>query len=150
MDISYDLGEAGWATATVRSAEGGEVDMIASYLSDSLRDLAEATLRLCAGAPEATVVFMDEPGEHHLVLRRNDGDRLTYEVRWFDDWASWGSHPPDRYFVALKGQTTVRRLRRQVVNVLGDLDETFGPEGYRERWINAEFPSETYAALQAV
>ena len=149
MEISYDLGEAGWATATVRSSEG-KVDMIASYLNDPLRDLAEATLRLCAGVPEATVVFMDEPGEHHLVLSRSGDDRLAYEVRWFDDWASWARHPPDRFSVVLRGEATVRRLRHQVVNVLWELDERLGPELYQERWINAAFPAEAYAQLRAV
>lgn len=124
--------------------------MIASYLSDPLRDLTEATLRLCAGVPEATVVFMDEPGEHHLVLNLSSGDRLAYEIRWFDDWASWGMRPPDRYTTVLRGEATVRRLRHQVLNVLWELDETFGPEGYRERWGRAAFPVEAYAQLRAV
>lgn len=124
--------------------------MAASYLSDPLRDLAEATLRLCTGVPEATVVFMDEPGEHHLILGRDDSGGLEYEVRWFDDWTSWGMHPPDRYEVVLRGEATVRRLRHQVLNVLWDLDKTFGPELYRERWIEAEFPAEAYARLRAV
>ena len=124
--------------------------MTASYINDPLRDLAEATLRLFAGAPEATVVFMDEPGEHHLVMSRDDGGNLTYEVRWFEDWASWGSQPPDRYTTVLRGDATIRRLRHQVVNVLRAIDETIGPDQYRERWIRFEFPSEAYARLLAV
>ena len=123
--------------------------MTASYLSDPLRDLAEAALRLCSGTPEATVVFMDEPGEHHLVLRSDDGDGLTFEFRWFADWASWGMQSVDRYSVALRGETTVGRLRHQVVNVLWELDETLGPEEYLDRWIKAELPAEVYAQLQA-
>lgn len=149
MDLDYELWGAGWAMATIRSG-AHEIKAVASYLHDSLLELAGAAIRLSNGAPEANVVFMDEPGEHHLVLQRREGRQLAFEVRWYDDWASWGIHPPDRYTVALKGMTTVRRFRHQVLNVLWRLDQTLGPERYKEQWIEADFPSEEYAKLKAM
>jgi hypothetical protein len=69
MRINYELEHAGWATVTLECG-GQQVTMAASYLHDSLRDLARASHSLVEGAEEATVVFMSEPGEHHVVMRR--------------------------------------------------------------------------------
>lgn len=64
---SYILDGTGWATVSV-SENDRQVDMTASYLHDSLRELSQAALDLCDGNSAVTVVFMDEPGEHHLVV----------------------------------------------------------------------------------
>ncbi len=68
--FSYELDGAGWATARIDHGNVS-VDMTASYLHDSLRELANAVFRISrALTAEQRVVFMDEPGEHQLTLRR--------------------------------------------------------------------------------
>ena len=146
MHLEYDLSGAGWATAWIRS-DDGYVEAVTSYLHDTLRELAQAAIDLCRRAPEATVVFMDEPGEYHLVLTRKKGNELLFEVRWFKDWASWGMYPKNAYRVELQGSTTVERFRDQVLGVLDKLDQTLGPTKYREEWIEADFPTAEYETL---
>lgn len=147
MDIEYRLWGKGWATAIIRSEEG-YVEALASYLHDSLRELAQAAIDLSRNVPEATVVFMDEPGEYHLVLTREKGTQLLYEVRWFDEWASWQEVPHDQYAVELYGRTTIERFRHQVIGVLENLDRTLGPKRYREEWVRADFPSTEFETLR--
>jgi hypothetical protein len=70
---------------TVRLGDGEPVVMVASYLHDSLRDLAGALIAFDDGGKEVRVVVMEEPGEHHLVMRRAGESDLEIEVRWFED-----------------------------------------------------------------
>src|SRR5215471_2845322 len=86
--FEWALTGTGWATATLRLGDAQPVAMVASYLHDSLRDLAGALIALDGGAKEVAVVLMDEPGEHHVVMRRVGENELEIEVRWFEDWAS--------------------------------------------------------------
>ena len=149
MDIEYNLWGTGWATATIRSGDG-YVEALTSYVHNSLRELVQAAIHLCNHAPETTVVFMNEPGEHHLVLTRREGIQLHFEVRWFRDWTSWGLCPPDQYRVELHGSTTVEQFRDQVLTVLENIDRTLGPKQYREEWVEADFPSAEYETLRGL
>jgi hypothetical protein len=146
MRLNYGLHNAGWATVTLECTDQ-RVEMAASYLHDSLRDLALAAKSLRAGSPEVTVVFMDEPGEHELVLRRGDGDAVTVEVWWHDDWKSWkmSSSPGTR---KLFGSTTVAHVRGQVLSELQRLLRENGETGYREKWGEHAFPTEELRQLE--
>lgn len=146
MRIDYVLDGYGWATATV-GLGGDAVAMTASYLHDSLGQLANATLELAAGGEEAAVVFMAEPGEHHLILRRA-GDAVAVEVLWFEDWASWDMFPPDRYKLVLAGACPLAVFREQVVAALDRVLAEFGVAGYRAKWGEHDFPVATLERLK--
>lgn len=147
MRFWYVLHDAGWATATI-SCEGQCVGMAVSYLRDTLHDLASAVIAMVNGADEATVFFMDEPGEHQLLIRREGEANVSLEVRWYDDWHSWGIGPSD-YEVLLSCVTRLADLREQVVSALNDLLEEHGADGYKEKWYRHEFPLEQLRKLQA-
>ena len=147
MILEYTLAGSGWADASVSDGEFA-VFMQVSYLHDSLANLAKAALDMGAGAQEATVVFMDEPGEHQLVLHRREQDALTVELRWYDDWASWGLVPVDRYATVLTTRTSRAELRAEVLKVLDRLNETFGPAEYRQLWIEHDFPIDLHQELR--
>jgi hypothetical protein len=146
MRLNYGLHNAGWATVTLECADQ-RVEMAASYLHDSLRDLASAAQALSAGASEVRVLFMDEPGEHELVLRRGTGDTVAVEVWWHDDWKSWkmSSSPGTR---RLFGSSTVAQVRDQVVSELKRLLRENGETGYREKWVEHGFPAEELRQLE--
>jgi hypothetical protein len=90
MELSYVLDGTGWATVTIR-AHDQLATVTASYLHDSLKDLASAVLLLSGGELEADVIFMDEPGEHHLVLKSLPNAVVGHELRWYEHWHSWGA-----------------------------------------------------------
>ena len=147
--ISYDAPEHGWSTVRVTS-DRTRAEMTVSYLHDSLYDLTTAASSLLRGAKEATVVFMDEPGEHHLVLRQDEPGRVDFEVRWFDDWASWGMYSPDKFELVLKGSTTASSFTAAVLGVLDGLWSEVGLIEYKKRWVEHDFPVERYEQLKAL
>jgi hypothetical protein len=145
--LQYDLHEHGWATARLFHGDVS-VDMTASYLRDSLRELALAAYAISRGPGTSRVIFMDEPGEHQLTLTRDIGVAdCRYELVWFDDWEIWGMHHlPGSQFVCA-GTVPVRRLVQQVYTLLWNLYETYGEAGYEVRWCSHEFPTEPMQRL---
>jgi hypothetical protein len=140
------LSEAGWAHVTLECGDQ-RVEMTASYLHDSLRDLAGGARALATGATDVRIVFMDEPGEHELILRRRTDGNVDLEVFWYDDWKSWGvggiNGKPK-----LSGTTSVAHVRGQVLSELRRLLEENGEAGYLKRWIQHPFPTAEMSALE--
>ena len=147
MEIQYSLGGAGWATANV-TADGKSVSMPVSYLHDSLRDLARAVLRLRDGEPEALVTFMDEPGEHHLTLRRVN-DEVTVEVQWTDLWTNGKPIPQGEGRTLLEARVQFPEIQKAVLAVLDNAMNSLGVVGYKEKWVEHDFPTAEYEKLRA-
>ena len=146
MEIDYKLENAGWAIVKISNGYK-EVVLSPSYLHDSLKNLAESALQLKT-KNEKTVVFMDEPGEHWLVLKKADENTIDYEVRWYEHWASKNLVAEDNYKIALTGTTTLPKYINQVRKNLINIYEEFGPELYKEKWIMHDFPMYEYKLLK--
>ncbi|WP_282628358.1 hypothetical protein [Empedobacter sedimenti] len=146
MEIDYKLENAGWAIVKISNGYK-EVVLSPSYLHDSLKNLAESALQLKT-KNEKTVVFMDEPGEHWLVLKKADENTIDYEVRWYEHWASKNLVAEDDYKIVLTGTTTLPKYINQVRKNLIDIYEEFGPELYKEKWIMHDFPMCEYKLLK--
>ena len=146
MKRQEGLEESGWATVTVECGTE-RVEMAASYLHYTLRNLASA-VRDLSTTESQSVVFMDEPGEHHLLLRRVGDSIVELEVLWFEDWKSWNlaAGPPMR---KLAGSAPLPEVRNQVISELSRLLKENGEEGYRKKWIEHDFPIEELRALEA-
>lgn len=147
MKFQYILHRAGWATA-ILSCQDQAVEMTVSYLHNSLRDLASAVIALVNGATEVSVIFMDEPGEHRLVLRRKDQTTVSLEVRWYEDWYSWGIGRSD-FETRFSGVTRLVHLRGQVLSTLKQILDEYGEVGYQQMWCRHKFPIEELRQLQA-
>lgn len=139
FQFQYELLDHGWASARIRHGDIS-VDMTASYLHDSLRELANATFAISHGAVETRVVFVDEPGAHQLTLARVTEETCDYSVTWFKDWTSCGIHdsPGSRHIC--DGTVSVRRILQQVYNAMGSMYDIYGETGYKSRWGNHDFP----------
>ena len=96
--------------------------------------------------PSKRVVFMDEPGEYILILNRI-GSRLLYELRWYNDWYSWGMYPEDKFTLELSGETTVSKYINQVRDVLLKIMENYTEEDYKQQWIRHDFPTKEFNIL---
>lgn len=142
MEIDYKLENAGWAI--VKISEGyREVVLSPSYLHDSLKNLAESALQLKT-KNEQTVIFMDEPGEHWLVLKKRNNNEIEYQLRWYDHWASQNMVAEDDYEIILSVTTTLAKYINQVRKNLINIYEEFGPKLYKEKWIMHNFPMYEY------
>lgn len=144
FELNYRLTGTGWAEVTFEHASSEPID--ASYLHDSLLDLSEMALNLSEGAEEAQALFMDEPGEHFLVVNRS-GDKAHYELRCYKDWCSWGLASEKEFQVVLAGESTVQVIVSEIVKVLDLLYSKHGEIGYREKWAEHGFPITNYRAL---
>jgi len=114
--------------------------MVVSYIDDSLLQLATAACRMADGATEGTVYFLDEPGEHELALNCNANGDIDFEVRWRDDWSSWGVAPKGVYETRLSGQCGISEFASAVLVALQELHREVGPEEYLKRWVAHPFP----------
>ena len=132
MIIRYDLEDAGWATVTVECA-AQKLEMTTSYLHDSLRDLASAVRALLMRASEATVIFMDEPGEHQMTLRNLGDHHVELQILRYEDWQSWGMDC-GAGVRRLFGKTSIEELHGQVLSELRRLLDENGQELYLEKW----------------
>jgi hypothetical protein len=145
--IGYVLSGTGWATLSFR-ADAGPMAFAVSYLHDSLGDLARMGLDLVKGAQHASAVFMDEPGEVHLVVT-GEKDELAFELRRYRDWASWGITAMDDYEVVDRGTLQRVDLVRNIHAILERIYVELGLAKYRELWVEHDFPLRTYEGLIA-
>lgn len=145
--IEYKLDKAGWAFGKIRNTER-EIMFVVSYLHDSLQELAQSAIDI-KSKKSRRVVFMDEPGEYILHLNRVDDTKLCYELRWYDDWSSWGMHPENKFTLELSGETTVSKYINQVRQVLLGLRAKHTEEEYRELWIEHPFPTKELNQLNS-
>ena len=148
MIIKYELSGSGWADAQI-GEEGSLIDVTVSYLHDSLKELAEAAIKLKSGALSSTVVFMDEPGEHQLVIERVDDQKIDCELRWYDHWASWNMCPKDQYRVIYKANSDLHSFVMQVQDILEEIYLTIGIDEYKRQWVEHEFPMKELEILAA-
>jgi len=146
IHLTYRVASAGWATVFIDNGIDQDCFSV-SYLHDSLKELARSALQIREKAQQ-TVVFMDEPGEAQLRLRRGPGNTLIYEVRWYDDFASWGLMHEDDHEVLMRGETTVPSYINQVRNLLIEIYDTLGPDRYQAKWIQHRFPMEEFEVLR--
>ena len=146
--LQYRLTGRGWAEA-VFEQDPKRIEMIASYLHDSLEELTRAAIALQKGHKQAVIVFMDEPGEHQVHIQNEKGV-LEIEVRWYSDWASWNMVGSDQYKVVEQFTTSVSRFRHQVLEVLSKLYTELGPAEYKKQWAAHDFPTDSYHQLSAM
>ena len=83
FSLTYELVGTGWARATL-TLDGADTVVTASYISDALRDLIDATSVMTEGGPTARCAWQEEPGEYRWIFTvEQTGVRL--EIRSFPD-----------------------------------------------------------------
>ena len=146
IHLEYLVEEAGWAVGTIGNGED-VVTFDISYLHDSLKELAESAIEIQKKETKS-VIFMAEPGESKLVLDRKENGKIIFELRWYEDWASWNVISEDDYEIVIKGETTITKYINQVRKVLGKIMDEMGPLEYRKKWIKHDFPVDEYEVLK--
>ena len=147
--FTYDLTGSGWAHAGFEVA-GRKVDMSVSYLHNTLEELTSAALHLIRGESiHEVVIFMDEPGECQLELKR-ETEKLTATITHFEDWKSWGNFDESKHKASslIQFEISTKKFAMEVLNVLYKLHQQYGLAGYREKWVENDFPFEKYQALE--
>ncbi len=126
------------------------VNMTVSYLHDTLAEFITAANLLLKGAPDAKVITMDEPGEHLVHLQSLSATNLDIEIRWFKDWASWNLITEKEFEMVLKCQDTILNFSTEIFNNAKQILDKYGMEGYKEKWIEHDFPIDEYNRLKSL
>jgi hypothetical protein len=137
VQISYDLLGAGWAKCTIR-VDDACATVTASYLSDALDDLASAVLAALRGHPGATASFTEEPGEYRWVFEPLPEGKVAIRIIEFTEM--WGGRPDDEGKLIFHAQCQLCALAGAMLSELQRLEHTYGVGGYREKWIQHDFP----------
>jgi len=111
-----------------------------------LKELAQSAIELRTRG-EKSVVFMDEPGEHKLILKKN-GSGISYELQWYKDWDSWNLISEDNFETVLSGTTTLPKYINLVRENLISIWNEEGLEGYMKKWSKHDFPLSEYELLK--
>lgn len=145
ISIEYTVLDAGWAIIEISNGDKN-VKICASYLHDSLKDLAESAIEIQYKKAKY-IVFMDEPGEHQLLLKLNNNE-IEFTLIWYEQWASSHLTGPEKCIEILKGKTTLTKYINEVRRNLLKIYNTLGEKGYLEKWCKHEFPLDEYLKLK--
>jgi hypothetical protein len=119
----------------------------ATYLSDALRDLANAVIALFGGAQRSNCSWQEEPGEYRWVFNR-EGEHLRINILWFED--TFSRELDGRGKLVYSTECELRRFACQLRDQLCRLLEEHGLEGYRQNWVNYDFPISEYRKLEEI
>lgn len=148
LKIRYDLEDAGWATVNFE-INGKVFEFPVSYLHDSLKNLAESLINIKNGSKSECIVFMSEPGEHQLVLSQEAEEKLNIEMRWYDDWASWNMFPNENFSVVFSAKCYIKDYQDLITHLLKTVLEKYGLKGYKDKWVEHDFPLSEYEKIIA-
>lgn len=143
--LDYKLVGLGWAACSLTVGDK-HIDLTASYIGDALGDLVTATLFVMQGESEAQFSFQEEPGRYQWTLRRIADDRIAISIAELERNVPAG---PNEEGVEVF-QATCDRLAfaRAMVTALDEVLREHGPEGYREKWVEYDFPLAEYRELK--
>lgn len=145
FSLKYTVLNGGWAVLEIGHMEKA-VTLNISFFHDSLKELAQSAIVL-RSKDETSVIFMDEPGEHKLILKKN-GTSIFYELRWYKGWASWNLLSEDNFETVLSGTTTLSKYINLVRENLIRIRNEEGLEGYKKKWSKHDFPLNEYEILK--
>jgi len=145
VQFVYRLTGAGWSEATM-TIGGASTPLSASYLDDALGDLVAAAVLLPSAESTIRVSWAEEPGEFRWVLDRT-GDQLAVRILWFD--ALWGSDPDEKGKALLNATCSLVAFQRAIASGARAVLDEWGEAGYREKWIDHDFPTATLVELES-
>ena len=79
LKVHFDPPTSGWLPVHIETPER-ELDFLASYIKDSLTDLANALNLICNGVSDHTVVWELEPEKMVFSFRSSENNLLTFSV----------------------------------------------------------------------
>jgi hypothetical protein len=145
FEFDYALTGSGWAEARIAD-QRGHAFVTASYLSDALRSLIEATTLAVSGVPEARCSWDEEPGEYRWIMRR-EGSQLRIEILAFDEL--WGDQPDEAGRLVFATTQDPVRVGRVLLSTAQALLDDLGAGDYERMWVEHPFPTEALDRLRS-
>jgi hypothetical protein len=152
-EFKYELGKAGWAKVKMLNESNIGGEFIFSYLSDPLSDLIASLNKLLKNVTSFEFVsFAQEPGEIILLIDKIDSERIQLEIYYHNDLT-----------FEMDIEKIKQNFRREITE--GDclsnfsklvyaetkrLYEEYGEIGYKNRWLEYDFPTNHYHELETL
>jgi hypothetical protein len=148
VTFTYRLTGTGWADADIRIGDA-LAHASASYLGDALGELLDAVVAVVEGEVAARASWEEEPGEYRWALDRDDAD---VRVRVLDFRESRGivESPDEDGDVLLDQRCDLNDFATAVAGAARSVLDEYGAEGYREKWVEHDFPLESLTRLEAL
>ncbi len=134
-----------WAECRIRIGNQ-ETSVTASYVSDALGDFAAAVCAILRGRRRARASFSEEPGEYRWLFTSNTPGSVRVRILGSPDLRE--DRPDHRGKVVLDAECPVLTLGEAVVAMLDSVEKTYGTEGYREMWVEHDYPTQRAAELR--
>lgn len=145
--VDYKLTGTGWSECKL-SIHGQTCTVTASYLSDALRELIGGVNHILSGCNETKFSFDEEPGEYRWLLRRLDDGAVSVLILWFPEL--WGDAPDADGKAIFEATCQIRAFAQTLSTSLDGLLAEHGLEGYKDKWVEADFPLAEFRALCAL
>jgi hypothetical protein len=145
-EFNYWLTGTGWAEAFF-SSNNQNIRFELSYLSDPLFELFEGLNRLINNQSDIEeIVFAEEPGEHSLIISKQNKEIIKVEIFWSDEWEAIGN----RYKTVSKKELifadteTLWNFSTAICVGMDNFLERQTFAEYKEKWLSFEFPIKSY------
>lgn len=148
--FDYNLTGTGWAEVTFAN-ENQSISFEVSYLSDPLSDLYEGLNRLANSKTDfEKIVFAEEPGEHTLLLTRQDNKELKVEIFWSDEWEEISviQKPVSNKYIVYSDIDSLENFIEAVCGGTQNLLKRINLKQYENRWHLYEFPIDSFSELK--
>jgi hypothetical protein len=144
ISIDYRLVGTGWSRCSI-ALDGDQVEITGSYLSDCLGALADAAVLLQGGATSTRCSFDEEPGEYRWIIECT-GSQARVRILEFAEL--WGDRPDAEGQVLLDGHCDATAFVTAVRDALERVANVHGVDGYKQRWVEHDFPAAQLRTLQ--
>ena len=145
--INYRLSGLGWAECLV-DVNGQEINTLASYLSDALKSLINATIKMLSGNSRSWAYFAGEPTGYTWKFSSIDQHRTRLRIVYngFDEDSNDDNENiyPSLLDVEINKYEFAESLDRALSNLL----RNYGLDGYQEQWAEYPFPLTRYYRLK--
>jgi hypothetical protein len=100
------------------------------------------------GSGEVRFSFDEEPGEYRWILKKRDAETYILTILMFTEL--WGNEPDDVGKVVLEHIFSRVEFAKMVLKTLEDVRHEYGEAGYKEKWLEHDFPASELATLHSL
>ena len=145
--IEYGLvgGGCGWARGAI-TLSGRRIELNASYIYDTFKDIVEGLLWACNGRETVEWVYFHEPASTHVYLTRADGRRVIALLQ-FPDFRVPRPRLGNQGTLIAEGEVLLRQLVADVIIAGSRMIDAHGEKGYLQSW-RRPFPTRVFADLR--
>lgn len=143
--INYRLSGLGWAECLL-DVNGHELNMLASYLSDALKSLINATIKMLGGNNYSWAYFVGEPTGYTWKFNRIDQHRAYLKIV-YNDFNEEDDNKDNRSSL-LEVKIDIYEFAESLDKALSNLLRNYGLNGYQEQWAEDPFPLTRYYRLK--